>query len=76
MSFIMPKPKIANPVQHEQRPEILPARADPAIAEAREKERVARGRRMGRGALNLTGGLGDTTQANVIRPGLLGQTAA
>lgn len=74
MSFLMPKPKFPQPAAVAPAA-VIPERADPAIAEARQKEREAMARRKGRGALNLTGGLGDTTQANVSRPRLLGQTA-
>lgn len=75
MSFMMPKPPKQQQAQVAA-PEPIPTRADPAIAEAKETERKARVSRGGRGALILTSGLGVTSQPNVSRPNLLGQTGA
>ncbi|NIA72281.1 hypothetical protein HBA54_27180 [Pelagibius litoralis] len=55
--FSPPKPK-ASPAPAPAPP---PAADDPAIEEARRKERMAAAKRKGRAATILTSGLGDTT---------------
>jgi len=50
----------------------LPTREDPAIAAAKEKRRLAEGRRKGIAGSNVTGGLGVPGDAPVSRPKLGG----
>jgi hypothetical protein len=47
----------------------VPTREDPAIAEAREKLRLAERRRAGRRATNLTGSEATLGNSRVARPG-------
>ena len=64
--FSPPKPKPVTP------PPPPPEADDPAIEDARWREREAAKRRKGRQATILTGGLGDTSQPQVQQPKLLG----
>ncbi len=65
--FSPPKPKAPPPPP----PPPDPA-TDPAIEEARKREREAAKRRRGRQATILTSGLGDTGDPRVQQPTLLG----
>lgn len=47
-----------------------PTREDPAIEEAKRKQRMIEGQRRGRAATIVTGGLGDTGEAEIKRPTL------
>lgn len=64
--FSPPKPKAPPP------PPPVPTPEDPAIEEARKKEREAAKRRRGRVATILTSGLGDPAQPQVEQKKLLG----
>lgn len=67
MGFLSPKPPPIAPLPP------LPTRADPSIAAAREKARLAGGRGRGRKATILTSPLGATDTANLSRKALLGE---
>ncbi len=73
-SFIAPpKPRMPEPAPP---PPVTTTTGDAAAEERRRLEKDALRRRRGRAALVLTSGLGDTSQAAIQRPTLLGRTSS